>query len=418
MGNTLMKETILQGLENELSLSEESEITSNLSYILSVIRKHLQMDVAFISEFTNDMRRIEIVDAAYPNVPLKPGHADPSEQTYCHKIVQGELSELIPDTSKNPVTQAMPITNELQIGSYLGAPIVLNGGEIYGTFCCFSHTPDDSLSNRDLGLMKIFADIAARHIDKQLFKSHKDNHTKKRITEILETRDVKTVFQPVFHVEKQKVIGYECLSRFNSTPYRTPDIWFMEAESVGLGEELEIMAIEEAIDKMNAFSGSTSFSLNISPEYVINGAVERALSQHVSNKKIVLEVTEHAQIRDYRAFREAIQSLRNQGVHLAIDDVGAGYSSFQHILELGADIIKLDISLIRNINVDASRRALIAALLAYAKETSCEVLAEGVETEEEFRELVRLGIKKIQGYFISQPLELEQAIDFRCPEFN
>ncbi|WP_281248260.1 EAL domain-containing protein [Methylophaga sulfidovorans] len=121
---------------------------------------------------------------------------------------------------------------------------------------------------------------------------------------------------------------------------------------------------------------------------------------------------------DYRAFREAIQSLRKQGVRLAIDDVGAGYSSLQHILELGADIIKLDISLIRNIDTDTSRKALTAALIAYAQETGCEVLAEGVETEEEFRELVRLGIKKIQGYFISQPLELEQAIDFRCPEFN
>ncbi|WP_289283564.1 EAL domain-containing protein, partial [Methylophaga sp. UBA5088] len=78
------------------------------------------------------------------------------------------------------------------------------------------------------------------------------------------------------------------------------------------------MAIEAAIDKMSAFSNDTSFSLNISPEYVINGAVERALTQHILDKKIVLEVTEHAQITDYRAFRNAVESLRNQGVRLAI----------------------------------------------------------------------------------------------------
>ena len=413
-----MRDTILQGLESEIALSETSEITSNLSYILSVIRKHLDMDVAFISEITDDMRKIEIVDTAYPDSPLNPGHADPTEHTYCQRIIEGELNEVIPDTSKNHITKVMPITEELQIGSYLGAPIVLNDGEVYGTFCCFSHTPNDSLNERDLALMKIFADIAARHIDKQLHKNQEDNQIKKRITEVLNNHEVKTVFQPVFHVDQQKVIGYECLSRFTSTPYRTPDIWFQQAESVGLGEELEIMAIEAAIDKMSAFSNNTSFSLNISPEYVINGAVERALTQHILDKKIVLEVTEHAQITDYRAFRNAVESLRNQGVRLAIDDVGAGYSNFQHILELGADIIKLDISLIRNIDTDTSRKALTAALIAYAKETACEVLAEGVETEEEFHELVRLGIKKIQGYFISQPLELEQAIHFQCPEFN
>ena len=413
-----MRDTILQGLESEIALSETSEITSNLSYILSVIRKHLDMDVAFISEITDDMRKIEIVDTAYPDSPLNPGHADPTEHTYCQRIIEGELNEVIPDTSKNHITKVMPITEELQIGSYLGAPIVLNDGEVYGTFCCFSHTPNDSLNERDLALMKIFADIAARHIDKQLHKNQEDNQIKKRITEVLNNHEVKTVFQPVFHVDQQKVIGYECLSRFTSTPYLTPDIWFQQAESVGLGEELEIMAIEAAIDKMSAFSNNTSFSLNISPEYVINGAVERALTQHILDKKIVLEVTEHAQITDYRAFRNAVESLRNQGVRLAIDDVGAGYSNFQHILELGADIIKLDISLIRNIDTDTSRKALTAALIAYAKETACEVLAERVETQEEFHELVRLGINKIQGYFISQPLELEQAIHFQCPEFN
>lgn len=413
-----MRDTILQGLESEIALSETSEITSNLSYILSVIRKHLDMDVAFISEITDDMRKIEIVDTAYPDSPLNPGHADPTEHTDCQRIIEGELNEVIPDTSKNHITKVMPITEELQIGSYLGAPIVLNDGEVYGTFCCFSHTPNDSLNERDLALMKIFADIAARHIERQLHKNQEDNQIKKRITEVLNNHEVKTVFQPVFHVDQQKVIGYECLSRFTSTPYRTPDVWFQQAESVGLGEELEIMAIEAAIDKMSAFSNNTSFSLNISPEYVINGAVERALTQHILDKKIVLEVTEHAQITDYRAFRNAVESLRNQGVRLAIDDVGAGYSNFQHILELGADIIKLDISLIRNIDTDTSRKALTAALIAYAKETACEVLAEGVETQEEFHELVRLGINKIQGYFISQPLELEQAIHFQCPEFN
>jgi EAL domain-containing protein (putative c-di-GMP-specific phosphodiesterase class I) len=415
MDNMVMRETILKGLENELSLTEATEITDNLSYILSVIRKHLEMDVAFISEFTDQIRKIEVFDSAERNISLKPGHADPTELTYCRKIVDGELDEIIADTSENPLTKSMSITQELDIGSYLGVPIVLDDGEVYGTFCCFSHTPDTTLSERDLALMKIFADIAARQIDKQLIKSQEENEIKRRVSKVLSNKHIKTVFQPIYHVDEKRVIGYECLSRFLNTPYRTPDIWFEEAQFTGLGEELEIMAITAALDKVNLFPADINFSLNISPEYVINGAVERALDQHIFNKKIILEVTEHAQITDYHAFRKAIQSLRKQGVRLAIDDVGACYSSLHHILELGADIIKLDISLIRNIDTDTSRKALTAALLAYAKETSCEVLAEGVETKQEFSELVRLGIKKIQGYFISQPLELEDAVNFICP---
>ncbi|SFJ89584.1 EAL domain-containing protein [Methylophaga sulfidovorans] len=279
-----MRETILRGLENELSLSESSEITDNLSYILSVIRNHLEMDVAFISEFTDELRKIEVIDSVDPDIPLKAGHADPTELTYCQKIVEGELDGIIADTSDNPITKAMPITQELNIGSYLGVPIVLNDGEVYGTFCCFSHTSDATLSERDLALMKIFADISARQIDRQLLKNQQDNQIKRRLSKVLSENNLNTVFQPVYHVDEKKVIGYECLSRFIDTPYRTPDIWFEEAEFVGLGEELEIMAITTALDKMTLFPADVSFSLNISPEYVINGAVERALDQHIFNK--------------------------------------------------------------------------------------------------------------------------------------
>ena len=122
-----------------------------------------------------------------------------------------------------------------------------------------------------------------------------------------------------------------------------------------------------------------------------------------------MEITEHAPIADYAEFRAALKPLRKKGMRLAIDDAGAGYASFQHILEIGADIIRLDISIIQNIDIDPARLALATALIAFAKETGAEVIAEGVESEAEFDELVHLGVNKVQGFYTGRPMSIIKA---------
>jgi EAL domain-containing protein (putative c-di-GMP-specific phosphodiesterase class I) len=106
----------------------------------------------------------------------------------------------------------------------------------------------------------------------------------------------------------------------------------------------------------------------------------------------------------------AVDGLRTRGVRLAVDDAGAGYSGLQHILRLRPDLIKLDLSLTRNINQDLARRALAAALVNFSVATDSEVVAEGVETAEEMDALRDLGVQKAQGYYLGKPSPFSEAL--------
>jgi EAL domain-containing protein (putative c-di-GMP-specific phosphodiesterase class I) len=120
----------------------------------------------------------------------------------------------------------------------------------------------------------------------------------------------------------------------------------------------------------------------------------------------VLELTEHAPIEEYDALQAALASLRSAGLKLAIDDAGSGYASFRHILRLRPDIIKLDQSLIRDIDLDQGRRALALGLITFANETGCTIVAEGVENERELAVLQSLGVAAAQGYLLGRPAPL------------
>jgi EAL domain-containing protein (putative c-di-GMP-specific phosphodiesterase class I) len=125
--------------------------------------------------------------------------------------------------------------------------------------------------------------------------------------------------------------------------------------------------------------------------------------------RVVLEITEHTTVEDYAKLHEVLRPLRERGMRLSIDDAGAGYSSFRHILRLRPDFIKLDISLTRDIDSDRGRRALAAALIGFARETGAELIAEGVETESELATLRKLGVHKAQGYLLGRPAPFETA---------
>ena len=175
-----------------------------------------------------------------------------------------------------------------------------------------------------------------------------------------------------------------------------------------MGEALELLAVREALKGMPALPDGCYLSLNVSPNALLSGEILDLLLDCPA-RSVVLEITEHARITDYDAFLAALAPLREYGIRIAVDDAGAGYASFQHILELSADIIKLDISLIRNIHADTARRALAAALIKFAEVTGTKVIAEGVETETELAELRRLGVEKVQGFYIGRPMPLSRT---------
>lgn len=210
-------------------------------------------------------------------------------------------------------------------------------------------------------------------------------------------------------METAAPVGLECLTRFSIDPDRAPDAWFAEAAEAGLGPELELAAMRQALPAAAALPPGAYLALNASPA-TIQSSGFAALLAGAPGERVVLEITEHAGVGDYDGLLGALEPLRGRGVRVAVDDAGAGYASLRHILQIRPDIIKLDASLTRNIGADPARRALAAALTAFARETDCLIVAEGVETAAELDTLRRLGVEKVQGYHLSRPLPLEAAL--------
>lgn len=213
------------------------------------------------------------------------------------------------------------------------------------------------------------------------------------------------VFQPIVDLKSLAIVGYEALTRF--TDGTRPDLRFTEAASVGLGHDYELAAIKAALTAAARLPGAAFLSLNMSPSLVLeSGPRLRSLIQ-ATTRRLVLELTEHVPIEDYVALRAAITTLGV--VELAVDDAGAGYSSLRHILELRPDFAKLDISLVRGIEADELRQALVAGLVHFALRSGCHLIAEGVESEDEADVLRRLGVECGQGYLFGRPEPMTSA---------
>ena len=219
-------------------------------------------------------------------------------------------------------------------------------------------------------------------------------------------RSLETHFQPIVDLKSGTAVGSEALARFAQQPIRPPDVWFAEAASVGLGIELELTALDLALEQLHRLPSGLYLSLNASAETIMTEQF-RSILADVPAERIVLELTEHSPVDDYLQFERSIQDLRSRGVRLAVDDAGAGFSSFRHILDLRPDVIKLDIGLTRGIDRDPARQALGRALLAFGLETyNTTIVAEGIETEGELATLRSLGCPTGQGFFLGRPSRL------------
>ena len=211
-------------------------------------------------------------------------------------------------------------------------------------------------------------------------------------------------FQPIVDLGSGRAVGHEALTRFaDGTP---PAQRFAEAESLGLEIEFEQACIRATLAAEPMLPPGSWLSVNMSPKLLVaDDNVVGLLGR--TGRSIVIEVTEHTSIDDYQVLRTAIDRLRLRlNARLAIDDAGAGYASFKHILELKPDFVKLDISIVSGIDRDAGRQALVAGMAYFARETSCTLIAEGIESFAELDRLRKLGITLGQGYLLGLPAPL------------
>ncbi|HTW20515.1 MAG TPA: EAL domain-containing protein [Mycobacteriales bacterium] len=222
-----------------------------------------------------------------------------------------------------------------------------------------------------------------------------------RIRSVIDDPDMlSVVFQPIFDLQTNQVSAVEALARFEVAPYRAPNIWFDDAARLGLGVELELLAAAKAVSYIDRLPEGVDLTINAGPEAVLSGRLRKLL---VPSSRIVLELTEHTMVDDYPRLISALQSMRQAGIRVSIDDTGAGYSSLTHILRLAPDFIKLDRDLVTGIDVDPVRRALAASLVTFACGTGAQIIAEGVEDQAELDTLRNLGVHFAQGYHLGHP---------------
>lgn len=390
-------------------LADAGQTAAPLQRTLEAIRTHLGMEVAYVSEFKDDTSLFKAVDAPGLEGVIKPGDSRPLDDIFCRHILAGRLPEVMPDVRQEPLAMSLPIMQQVPIGAHLSVPIRLEDGETYGMFCCLSFKPDPSLNERDLQVMRVFADMAAHEIELERKEKRVQEAKSARIRDMLAREDFRPVFQPIFDLSARRIVGFEALCRFSGEPYRSPDVWFAEAKACDLGLALEIATLRKALRVAEGFPRDLYVSINASPELLVSGQLPALIGQS-PGRRLLVEVTEHAQVEDYALLGRALDLLRARGCEIAVDDAGAGYSGLQHIVQIKPDVIKLDIGLIRGVDADPSRRALISALLYFARETGAGLIAEGIETEAEAEHLHILGITKGQGYLLSRPLEAADAL--------
>lgn len=381
-----------------------------LPKLLAAIREFFGMEVAFISHFSEGRRYFVYVNCENSEPKVTVGGSDPLIGSYCKAVVDGDLPQLIGNAQVLSQAQLIPATKSFPIGAHMSVPLVLSNGEVYGTFCCFSRRANETLNSRDLNLIRVFANIAAELLGK---KADRDMHvieTKERLEGIMKKDQLAIVLQPIYNIIENRIVGFESLSRFDSVPYRSPDLWYHDAMEVGLHNELELAAIRKALTYLDHLPDDTYLSVNISPRVLFENDIRRVFGS-VPLSRIVLEITEHEIVENYDRLLGILEPLREGGLQIAVDDAGAGFSSFRHILQLSPQIIKLDTSITREIDKDDMRRSLATGLISFANSTSIRLIAEGVENLEELNTLKEIGATYSQGYLLAKPLTVPQLIE-------
>ncbi len=267
-------------------------------------------------------------------------------------------------------------------------------------------TADPALAARlgeQLAALSEFAPSARLLLENPLRARLEQARSKSRIESIIASGAFHPVFQPMVELATGQPIGYEALTRFDDGT--SPDHVFAEARRGGLERELELVTLRAALAASEALPADRFLSLNVSPAFIVAGDELRA-ALAARTRPIVLEITEHDTVNDYGALRSAFVAL-GSGLRLAVDDAGAGVANFTHLVELRPQIVKVDIGLVRGVNADLTRQALIVALLHFATATDCQVVAEGIETEAERAVLAKLEIQFGQGYLFGRPAPAE-----------
>ena len=400
-------------------VDELERLTAGTSYadavhrLLTVARTHLRMRVAWVSEFVGGDQVLRFVDAEPgADAPVE-GSRLPLSGSFCARVLDGRFPRLIPNTREVPDASLLDVTAELHIGAYVGVPLLGATGAVTGMLCAVDGDACPALDARDVTALQLLAQVL--HDLQQRAVSAADALAEREalsgaVDSVLAGHGRSPVLQPIIDLTSGTAVAAEGLTRFSarspsqalSEPDRSAAQWFDDAARLGRREELELVTAAAVLDLLALVPAHVSLCVNLGPDTLLTSRFA-ALLDGRDLQRVVVEVTEHAPVHDYPALTAALQPYRQRGLRLAVDDVGAGYASLRHVLSVSPDLIKIDMALTRGADGDMARRTLLKALAAFAHESGCRVVAEGVETPAELDAVAGCGIDLVQGYALARP---------------
>jgi EAL domain-containing protein (putative c-di-GMP-specific phosphodiesterase class I) len=369
---------------------------------LRAIRENLDMPIAFLGEFVGGRRIYRQVDSDGCDHPFAPGASHARSETLCGPVVDGQLPEMMADLSAFPLARAIVDAAGFDLGSHVSVPIHRADGSVYGTFCALSPRADPTLNARDLRMMRSFARLVGDQVRHRLAARVAVDDARGRIEAVISRGALTVAYQPIYRLRDGALVSFEALSRIATSPVRPPDLWFADAQRAGLRGRFEMYAVEAALAGFADVSDGQRLSVNAAPETIAAGLL-LPVAGALGPGRLTVEMTEHDRIQDVERLDAACAALRAAGCKIAVDDVGAGYAGLQQLVRVPADILKLDMSLVRGIHEDGARRSIVAAMARFGRETGSLVTAEGIERPEEWRTLRELGIDCGQGWLMGRP---------------
>lgn len=241
---------------------------------------------------------------------------------------------------------------------------------------------------------------------------------KSEIKSAIDAKEFRLVFQPKVNIETEEIVGFEALARWNSSKYGniSPNEFIELTEENGAINELTLHLLENAISFVDHLTNEGLWipvSLNLSPDsikpYFIEGLFNRLARSGLSHL-VEFEITEGTMMKISNEVSQSFQLLKDIGVNFSIDDFGTGYSNLGYLQQFEAQTLKIDKSFIDDIAYNEKKRKLVQTIIKLGKAFGMNIVAEGVEYEDQKKVLFLTGCDIIQGYYYSKPLEFQEAI--------
>ncbi|MHB2028335.1 MAG: sensor domain-containing phosphodiesterase [Acidimicrobiales bacterium] len=385
---------------------ERSDSDRKVAELLRTAKNSLGLSLTFLSRLDGEVQHLEVVESSIPL--FHDGQSQPQATSLCQAILDGKLPSVIPNVAKLPEAKRLPAARFPRIRSYVSVPVTLSDGTLYGTFCAAGFTADNALSKRDHALMEVLASAAATIIEPGVHERRRAAAIRDRLEPLFQSGGPTIVLQPIVAFADGTRVGAEALSRFPAEWGKPPDETFAEAASIGIGIDLELLAVRVAVAQLENISGY--LAINFSSQTLLDERCIELLAE-LPVERIVLELSEHDPVEDYDVLASVLNPLRERGMRLAIDDVGAGFSSLRHILLTAPDVIKLDRSIVAGVATDRVLLTLVQALVNFGHGAGGTVVAEGVETKEDAVALRAAGVDYAQGWYFARPGSPEQLAD-------